>query len=255
MKTYRIANWNERYENNRTRDLKRLEWFPMPNRMDGDGYTELVDHKDGPLHLAAWVAILQVASRCDERGTLLRDTKIPHDELSLARITRIPAKVFESAFPRLVSIGWLVQDVAEEQRADGCGNVAAGCGTKPQEGAGKSQEGALNGMEGKGKKGMELPPLPDGIRTPRLQLAWERWQAHRTQIKRPLTVLAAEEQIEDFKKWGEELSLIAIRTAIKRSWQGVFKPKQEEIEEAKTATRDMTPEELDRFYNSPGPQQ
>jgi hypothetical protein len=35
--------------------------------MDGDGYTELVDHDDGAAHLGAWCAIVQIASKCDPR--------------------------------------------------------------------------------------------------------------------------------------------------------------------------------------------
>jgi hypothetical protein len=237
VRTYRIANWTERYENNRTRELKRLEWFPMPNRMDGDGYTELLDHKDGPLHFAAWVAMLQVASRCGERGTLLRDTKIPHDEASLSRITRIPAKVFEAAFPRLVLIGWLLQDDENTQDAAWCGNVAAGCGTIPQEGAAIPQQSALNGREGNGKKGTEgngkeMPPLPDGIRTTRMVEAWDRWQQHRRQIKKPLTLVAAEEQIKDLAKWGEPVAHLAITLAMKHGWQGIFPPKPIDLQNA-----------------------
>jgi len=67
-----IKNWDKHFENNRTRDLKQMRWVPFPNSHDGDGYTELVEHKNGPAHLGCWVAIVQVASKCDTRGTLLR---------------------------------------------------------------------------------------------------------------------------------------------------------------------------------------
>jgi len=49
------------YENNRTRELKRLEWFPMPNKQDGDGYTLIMEQKDGPAIFGAWVACVQIA--------------------------------------------------------------------------------------------------------------------------------------------------------------------------------------------------
>ncbi len=64
----RICDWDTLYENNRTRGYKKLNWVPIPNRMDGDGYTELVDHPNGAAHLGAWIAIVQVASRCEREA-------------------------------------------------------------------------------------------------------------------------------------------------------------------------------------------
>lgn len=111
---YRIRDWDKHFENNRTRDLKELRFVILPNKHDGDGYTELLDHPNGAAHYGAWVAIVQVASKCDPRGTLLRQSRTPlrdsaeaHNSASLARITRIPKDVFEEAIPRLVQIGWL----------------------------------------------------------------------------------------------------------------------------------------------------
>jgi len=104
---FRVKDWNLLFENNRTRGLKHLDWVPMPNKMDGDGYTELVDHPNGAAHLGAWLAIVQIASRCHTRGTLTRNNGRPHTAESLARISRIPVVIFEEALPRLLQIGWL----------------------------------------------------------------------------------------------------------------------------------------------------
>jgi hypothetical protein len=106
----KIKNWANIYENNRTRELKKLDWVPVPNKHDGDGYTELMDHPDGPAHFAAWMAIVQIASKCDVRGTLSREGARPHDARSFSRISRIPSEVFEAAIPRLLEIGWLEND-------------------------------------------------------------------------------------------------------------------------------------------------
>lgn len=107
MKCYRIKEWQRHFENNRSRELKSLDWVPVKNKMDGDGYTELLDHPNGAAHFGAWMAIVQVASKCDERGTLMREGARPHDSASLSRLTRIPRAVFDEVLPRLVSIGWL----------------------------------------------------------------------------------------------------------------------------------------------------
>jgi len=134
---YRIKDWNTHFENNRTRELKRLLWLPFPNKHDGDGYTELLNHKDGVAHFGCWCAICQVASKCDPRGTLLRDGERQHDSASLSRMTRIPIKMLKPAMERLVNIGWL----------ETYDNPALACDIKPAPPCteGKGREG--NGME------------------------------------------------------------------------------------------------------------
>lgn len=104
---YRIADWNRHFEKNRTRELVTMRWIALPNNLDNDGYLELVDHPDGAAHFGAWVVILEIASRSKPRGTLLRNGNRPHTPQSLARISRLPAGLFEAALPRLVSIGWV----------------------------------------------------------------------------------------------------------------------------------------------------
>jgi len=105
--TLRIKDWSQLYENHRTRTLQSMSWVPVPNTMDGDGYTELMDHPNGAAHLGAWLAILQIASKCDPRGTLVRDGSKPHTAYTLARISRIQPAVFEEAIPRLLGVHWL----------------------------------------------------------------------------------------------------------------------------------------------------
>ncbi len=105
MERYRIKNWKEHYENNRTKELINTHWVPIPNRMDNEGYTELVDHPNAAAHLGAWVALLQIASRQKTRGTF------PWDKVDitrvLARISRLPVELFNEVLPRLESIGWI----------------------------------------------------------------------------------------------------------------------------------------------------
>lgn len=160
---YRVRDWDKHFENNRTRDLKKMDWVPVPNRHDGSGFCELMDHPDAMAHYGAWHLILQVASKCGERGTLLREgaggVKIAHTPQSLARITHGSAAVFEAAIERLVSIGWLEVCTIP---APSCGNPAPRCGEVPMER--KGMEG--NGRERKGREGKGLDPTPPDRRTP-----------------------------------------------------------------------------------------
>jgi len=111
---YRIRDWNTYFENNRTRELKKMDWIPVKTKHDGDGFTELLDHPNGTAHYGAWHLILQVASKCRPRGTLVREvvsaesrTLVPHTADSIGRMSHGSAVVISEAIPRLVSIGWL----------------------------------------------------------------------------------------------------------------------------------------------------
>lgn len=111
---YRIVDWDVYYERHRTRELKQMIWVAIPTKMDGDGYTELVAHEDGAAHFGAWTAMVKLAARCTPRGTLQRTNGLPHDASSIARITRLPASVFEAVVPRVLAIGWL-EDISDEK--------------------------------------------------------------------------------------------------------------------------------------------
>ena len=115
---YSIVDFDFHFTKNRNRELAEMSWISLPLKFDGDGYTELVDHPDGAAHYACWVTLAQLAGRCQPRGTLLRDTGQPHNSESLARITRLPAEMFDSAIVRLLSIGWLEsEEVADKEVA------------------------------------------------------------------------------------------------------------------------------------------
>jgi hypothetical protein len=155
LKLYKIKNWDSLYENNRTRELKRLEWFPMPNKQDGDGYTFIMEQKDGAAIFGAWVACVQVASRCGNpagRGVLMRDGKMPHDSQSLSRMTRIPAAIIEKMLSVCSSqdVSWFeISDIETE-----CGISAGECGISAGEcleGKGREEKR----MEGNEKNGSE----------------------------------------------------------------------------------------------------
>lgn len=109
---YRVRQW-EAHELAATRKLKRLPWLPVPVKLDGDGYTELIMDPEGTTvgtgaaHYGCWMAILLVAARCEPRGYLLRSSGDAHTPNTLSRMTRISATVLGAAIERLLSVGWL----------------------------------------------------------------------------------------------------------------------------------------------------
>lgn len=126
---YRIKNWNEHYENNRSRTVKDLAWVPIPNRHDGEAYSRLMVHKDAAMIFTTWILLLQVASRCHPRGSLLTSSCQPHNPESLAIKTRGKVEWFEKSIPFLVQIGWL-----EQERQEGVSVLTASCQSGDEEG-------------------------------------------------------------------------------------------------------------------------
>jgi len=128
--------------------METMRWVPVPNKHDGDGLTALLDHPNAAAHYGAWHMILQVASKCQVRGTLLRATGQPHDSKSLSRMTRLPRAVFDEVIPRLLSdeIGWM-----ETVDTDGVVKVAS---------VGRQAPDGLSTMEGNGIEGNRRTPQP-----------------------------------------------------------------------------------------------
>jgi hypothetical protein len=152
----RVRHWQARHENNRSRELKRTDWFPFSNELSADSYVDLVGHENGAAHLGVWAALLMVASKAKPRGVLVRDDGRPHNAVSLARVTRLPEPVIESAIARLLEIELL--EVVENGSDPPAGIPHPDAGN-PQEPAEKPQEGAAEGkgtehhhQEGKGKE-------------------------------------------------------------------------------------------------------
>lgn len=154
--TYRIRNWSDIYENNRTRELRKMDWLPLPVKLDGDGYTYLMALPDGPAVFGCFVACSEVAARCEPRGTLVRRGGRSHDCDSLARMTRMPVDLVQ----RMLDIcthetEWI--EIVEDAAA--CGNPA---GT-PQEGAGSPH--SITGQDTEGKDSAAPPRTAPSVST------------------------------------------------------------------------------------------
>lgn len=116
MKLYKIREWAALFENNRSRTVKDLAWVPIPNRHDGENYSLIMAHPKAAEIFAAWVLLLQVASRCQPRGSLVRDNKKPHTPETLAMKTRAPEKWFVVALEFLENqTDWLEIDINYQQ--------------------------------------------------------------------------------------------------------------------------------------------
>jgi len=84
-----------------------LGWVPIPNRHDSTAYCRLMTRKDGPEIFTAWILLVQLASRCHERGVLASNDGRPYQACEIALKTRAPEKLFTNGLPELVSMGWV----------------------------------------------------------------------------------------------------------------------------------------------------
>lgn len=115
--------------------MKNMQWVPLPNAHDGDGFTQIMEDKDGMALFGAWVLIVQVASKCHPRGTLVRANGHPHESDSLARMTRGNSETFKKAIKILIKIGWIDEIESETPKAQ----EGAGC-THPTDEEGKEEK-------------------------------------------------------------------------------------------------------------------
>lgn len=107
---YRIRNWNKLYENSESKKIKNTRYVLIPNHHDGKGYRRLLElpevlpehpddlraHPDGVRVFSAWILILQIASKCAERG-VLADEDGPLTAEDMAYKTGAPQDLFASA--------------------------------------------------------------------------------------------------------------------------------------------------------------
>jgi len=150
-----VRAWAQLYENNRSRELGKTSWFPIPNDLSAYSYVELVAHAHGAAHFGVWNALLMVASKAKPRGLLIREDGQPHTAESLARVTRLPRDVIEACIARLLEIGLLeTGDNKPRKKSKLRSHPSAG---NPQEPAASPQEGAVEGKRTE-RKGTRTEP-------------------------------------------------------------------------------------------------
>lgn len=128
--TYRIKNWSEHFENNRSREIQRLAWCSIPNKQDGLGYRRLLRCGCGEAAYGCWVAVVLAASKCRRRDGWLTDDGTengrPWDAEAIAIKTGFSLQTVENmlAYCSSDAVDWIEK---RDCTASGCGNPAGGC--------------------------------------------------------------------------------------------------------------------------------
>jgi len=80
--------------------------------------------------------------------------------------------------------------------------------------------------KGKQRAAEAAPPLPVLLDTDEFRGAWSDYTAYRKQAKlRRLMPMSVRDQWAEMEGWGHDEAVEAIRTTIRKGWQGIFKPK------------------------------
>ena len=146
MKLYAIRNWNEIYENNRSRQIESLSWVPFPNKHDGENFSLIMRHKDGAIIFAAFILLVELASKCKPRGVLIRGNGQPHNVTSMSAKCQAPDVWFSTALDYLEhNTDWLEVKEFTNERQSGVTSTSVGRQSGDEEGKGTE--------EGKGREG------------------------------------------------------------------------------------------------------
>ena len=109
---YAIKRWSSRFENAQSRRTKDLNHSLTPHELNSTHLETLMSKEGGPVALAVWHILIQLATRCPQRG-LLVDEDGPLTDKTIAKACHLPEEEVSKALSLLMSesIGWL--DIVE----------------------------------------------------------------------------------------------------------------------------------------------
>lgn len=175
MTTYRIKDWDEKFETHQGRKRLKgaLPWVRVPTA-DGLTYRRLMREANGPAVYGCFIAMVRVAARLTPRGILFKDGR-GMTAADLEDLTDIPQALMAEAIETLSSerIGWLLTDASQAvQRADSVIERADFCEQRAEkaiERAGSAQKSRnlrdrgeeKRGEEKRGEAARSITPQPD----------------------------------------------------------------------------------------------
>ena len=223
-----ITNWGELYENAESRKRKKLAWVPVPNHHDAVGYCRLIARPDGPELFAAWILLLQVASKCPERGFLGSSDGTPYDVADLALKTRAPEDLFVRAMPVLQNLGWLTINPPFPETSGQSAEVPA---RHPEPPARHDATPAAKERKKEGIEGNEPPTptggggvIPENLRGEKFEKVWAEWKTHRREIKKPLRPTTEAKQLQRLSAMGPDQAVKTLEHTMTNGWQGIYEP-------------------------------
>lgn len=134
MDVYAISRWQEVFEKSDAKKTKSLTWISCPVSFNSTGYQTLLEDFDGITAAAmygAWLALCQVAATSPIRGQLSGQKGEPYTAGRIARLSGLPAELFDKLLPWCVKVGWLVavtptENTCESDRIPNAAGASSG---------------------------------------------------------------------------------------------------------------------------------
>ncbi|MBX7157239.1 MAG: hypothetical protein K1X66_02465, partial [Verrucomicrobiae bacterium] len=67
-------------------------------------------------------------------------------------------------------------------------------------------------------------PIPKELDDPVFKDSWKDWLEFRKSKRKPVSIKAAQAQLNDFVQWGKTAAIESIKHSIKSDYQGLFQP-------------------------------
>lgn len=200
-----IKGWDTLYENSETKKYKHLKWVPIPNKHDGTGWAELWNLRKAPEIFAAFIIMLEIASKCPKRGVIHKDG-VSYGPKEMALKSRAPESIFVDAIPALIKIGWIEEiEISGEIRKS-------------------SEEPPANRIEqNRTEQNRKTAAAPDTASVPpHLSEVWEAFSALRKTKRQPLTKRAVDNILKTLSPFPPEVQVAMIDQSITNGWTGIF---------------------------------
>ena len=116
---YAIKDWNETFENFRTRALTTaLRWVQLPTKQDALGFRMLMRSPEGVSAYGVFIALVQIAAKVPNRG-VLADDKGPMSDNVLAARVGCSLEILTKALEVLTGpeVGWIIVQPSTDHRS------------------------------------------------------------------------------------------------------------------------------------------
>lgn len=237
----KIRDWEKHFERDRTKQWKRLEWVPVPNKQ-GAGYRKIMKQKNGLEIFAVWIALIQIGSMCTPRGDL---SKYSIDELSDLTLISDHEKIHNSILYLSQVLDWIevVENLDTNVKNLDTHGMPTSFGSSVL--FSSVQSCSINSITPE-----RFVLIPEQIKE-----SFSHFCDMRKKIKKPLTekamglIISKLEKLfpGDFEKQNESLL-----QSVENSWQGVFEisvPNQKRRYGREEPTMDELKKSMSEAYN------
>ena len=206
---YQIRDWDENFENDRSRRVEKCSFVCVPNKQHGMGFLHVIQQPDGAAIYGIWGCLLGACSQQKNRAGWLtsngegngRPWGVPDLVVKLHR----PAKEIQRALEVLCSeqVDWIIRHDVKE------GELPFAKPVKEK------------------AEGTRIE-FPESLRNAKFEGAWAEWVDYRKKIRHPLKDPTQVAQLKEMAEWGTERAVRAIGYTILKGWQGLQEPKDNE---------------------------